>query len=90
MALIVDIILIAILALAIWTGYRRGIVKTVVKFVLLLLSVLLAIGFALIPGKVVRAAAAVGDHVLPLPRALLGRYQRVSEVHQLHGEAVCP
>ena len=42
MALIVDIILIAILALAIWTGYRRGIVKTVVKFVLLLLSVLLA------------------------------------------------
>ena len=42
MALITDIILFAILALAVWTGYRRGIIKTLVKFVLLLLSVLLA------------------------------------------------
>ncbi|MBR5519647.1 MAG: CvpA family protein [Clostridia bacterium] len=46
MALITDLILIAIFGLAVWTGYRRGIVKTVVKFVLLLLSVLLAKGLS--------------------------------------------
>ena len=60
MALITDIVLIAILALAVWTGYRRGIVKTLVKFVLLLLSVVLAKSLS-------GALAGSLANVLPMP-----------------------
>ena len=42
MALIVDFILILIIFLSAWMGYKRGIVKTAVKFGLLLISVVLA------------------------------------------------
>ena len=42
MAVVVDIVLIAIVALAAFLGYRRGVLKSVIKFVLLLVSVLLA------------------------------------------------
>ncbi len=60
MALIVDCILILIIFLSAWMGYKRGIVKTAVKFGLLLISVVLA--------KTVSGALAASlSNALPMP-----------------------